>query len=81
MNLETVWTEEMTLLTTLKFYQLKDIFHFIDQRYSKNFPDSVSNQIRLVKGRQLLEKAPAPVSTAAAAPGGAGAGAAQHQER
>ena len=60
MNLETVWTEEMSLLTTLKFYQIKDVFVFIDQRYAKNFPDSVANQIRLVKGRQVLEKAPPP---------------------
>ena len=51
MNLETVWTEEMSMLTTLKFSQIKDVFHFVDQRYAKNFPDSVANQSRLVKGR------------------------------
>lgn len=68
MNLETVWTDEMSLLTSMKFPQVRDVFHFIDQRYAKNFPDSVANQIRLVKGRQFLEKqpvAPPPIIAAA----------------
>ena len=48
MNLETVWTEEMTLLTTVKLPLFKDVFQFIDQRYAANFPDSVATQTRLV---------------------------------
>ena len=55
MNLETVWTEELALLTTLKLSNFKDVFHFIDQRYAKNFPDSVASQINHVRGRQKLE--------------------------
>ena len=51
MNLETVWTEEMSMLTTMKFAQIKEVFLFVDQRYAKNFPDSVANQNRLVQGR------------------------------
>lgn len=42
MCLETIWTEEMCLLTTQRFGAIKDIFLNIDQRYSKNFPDSVA---------------------------------------
>ena len=56
MNLETVWTEELALLTTLKLNNFKDVFHFIDQRYAKNFPDSVASQINHVRGRQKLEQ-------------------------
>ena len=51
MNLETVWTEEMFLLTTMKLVQFKDLFLYIDQRYTKNFPDSVASQIRVTGGR------------------------------
>lgn len=51
MNLETVWTEEMFLLTTMKLAQFKDLFLYIDQRYTKNFPDSVASQIRVTGGR------------------------------
>ena len=51
MNLETVWTEEMFLLTSMKLSQFKDIFLFIDQRYTKNFPDSVASQIKVTAGR------------------------------
>lgn len=43
LNLEVVWTEEMTLLTTLKLANFKDLFLYIDQRYTKNFPDSVAH--------------------------------------
>ena len=42
MNLETVWTEEMVLLTSRKMSQFHDIFIFIDKRYAQNFPESVS---------------------------------------
>ena len=56
MNLETIWTEEVSLLTTIKFTQIKEVFTFIDQRYAKNFPDSVATQIKLVKGRQRIER-------------------------
>ena len=42
MSLETVWTEEMTLLTTCKLSQFHDFFAFIDKRYAQNFPDSVA---------------------------------------
>jgi len=56
MNLETIWTEEVSLLTTIKFTQIKEVFTFIDQRYAKNFPDSVATQIKLVKGRQRVER-------------------------
>ena len=56
MNLETIWAEELTLLTTLRFAQFKEVFIFIDQRYATNFPDSVSAQSRVVRGRQRLEQ-------------------------
>lgn len=56
MNLETIWNEEIGLLTTIKFVQIKEVFTFIDQRYAKNFPDSVATQIKLVKGRQRIER-------------------------
>lgn len=55
MNLKTVWTEEMVLLTTLKMTQFKEVFNFIDQRYAQNFPDSVAYQAKVVTGRQKLE--------------------------
>lgn len=51
MNLETIWTEEMTLLTTRKLSHFRDIFAFIDQRYAQNFPDSVSYQAKVVQRR------------------------------
>ena len=56
MNLETVWAEEMTMLTSLRFSQIKEVFAFIDSRYAKNFPDSVAGQLKLTKGRQKLEQ-------------------------
>lgn len=56
MCLETVWTEEMSLLTTKRFPMIKDIFQSIDQRYAKNFPDSVAAQMITVKGRQRLDR-------------------------
>jgi len=56
MNLETIWTEEMSLLTTIRFAQIKEVFLFIDSRYAKNFPDSVATQIKLVTGRQRIER-------------------------
>ena len=56
MNLETIWTEEMTLLTTRKLSHFRDIFAFIDQRYAQNFPDSVSYQAKVVQRRQKLER-------------------------
>ena len=55
MNLETIWCEEMTLITSLKFFQFKELFLYIDQRYAKNFPDSVATQSKLVDGRQKIE--------------------------
>jgi hypothetical protein len=57
MNLETVWSEELTMLTTLKISAFKDVFLFIDSRYAKNFPDSVAHQEKLTRGRQKLEPA------------------------
>ena len=51
MNLVTVWTEELLQLTTLRFEKIKEVFTFIDERYAKNFPDSVASQLRLVQGR------------------------------
>ena len=42
MNLEIVWNEEMTMLTSLRFSQIKEVFAFVDSRYAKNFPDSVA---------------------------------------
>ena len=58
MNLETIWAEEMVVLTTMRMSKFKEVFTFIDQRYAKNFPDSVASQIRLVKGRQRLDQPP-----------------------
>lgn len=54
-NLETIWTEEMVLLTTQKFAQLKNVFEFVDAKYAKNFPESVMSQQMLVNGRQKVE--------------------------
>ena len=58
MNLEIVWNEEMTMLTSLRFSQIKEVFAFVDSRYAKNFPDSVAGQLKLTKGRQKLESLP-----------------------
>jgi len=55
LNLEVIWAEEMTLLTTLQLAHFKDIFLYIDQRYSTNFPESVAHQAKQVCGRQKLE--------------------------
>jgi hypothetical protein len=55
MNMEIVWSEELTMLTTLKMAAFKDVLVFIDSRYAKNFPDSVAHQEKLVRGRQKLE--------------------------
>lgn len=61
MNLEIVWTEEMSLLTTRKLSQFQDIFAFIDKRYAQNFPDSVAFQAKVVRGLQKMEQdRPAP---------------------
>lgn len=45
----------LTLITSLKFFQFKELFLYIDQRYAKNFPDSVATQSKLVDGRQKIE--------------------------
>ena len=46
----------MAWLTTLKLSQFKEVFLFVDRRYTKSFPDSVKNQSKLVNGRQKLEQ-------------------------
>ena len=58
MNLEVIWTQEMEQLTTFKFAQFKEVFAYVDRRYTKSFPDSVKNQERLANGRQKLEHVP-----------------------
>ncbi len=55
MNLETVWSEELTMLTSLKLSAFKEVMLYIDSKYAKNFPDSVAHQEKLVRGRQKLE--------------------------
>ena len=55
MNLEVIWNQEMTQLTTFKMSQFKEVFQYVDRRYTKSFPDSVKNQAKLVNGRQQLE--------------------------
>ena len=58
MNLEVIWNQEIAQLTTLKLNQFKEVFLFLDKRYSKSFPESVQNQQRQVNGRQKLEYVP-----------------------
>ena len=55
MNLEVVWNQEISQLTTLKLSDFREVFEFLDRRYSKSFPESVQNQERQVNGRQRLE--------------------------
>ena len=55
MNLETVWSKELTMLTSLKLGAFKEVMLYIDSKYAKNFPDSVAHQEKLVRGRQKLE--------------------------
>ena len=56
MNLEIIWNQEMEQLTTFKFAQFKEVFAYVDRRYTKSFPDSVKNQEKLANGRQKLEQ-------------------------
>ena len=43
MNFEVIWAYQLTILTGVEFSQVNEIFNYVDNMYSRSFPESARN--------------------------------------